>query len=514
MRLRVPALALAVSAVLGTVVCAQDIQLERDLTRWRLSVEQLDNQGDDIGVLGVHYDALGIASVYPPLYAGIGGYVGVSGGTDGFLVGGFSLGSIWSPAPLWSIDMGVFGGAGGSPSRSVRDGWVVRPALAIERMFGLYGLRAEAAWWDGDDYDSDFSIAVGLTLSSEFLTGRDVRPLPHIPADQVEHPELRVTPRWMWMDPDSDAERRDGSKLDEDLSLVGLGVDYFLTDHVFLLGDIYGGTGGSVDGFIIAGAGLGFSVPIVGDVVRFEARASGIAGGGGGVETDSEIGWRALGGLRANVTDSIGIELMGGTTEFPSADFHAPTAMVGLSWTTRPVEFGLDYPRGNLEREGLSGEDTRLQELRFGPLAKFYSPPGDAHKKNGDEYQDLIKLAGFGVERPVFDFLTLTARAFAAYADDMGGYKEGLLGARIEWVPLEFREVRLGLHFEGGPAGGGGADLESGLIGVFSGGVGIPITDRVLFHLDWGKMEASQGSWEAEAVTTGITWRVQRPVRR
>ncbi len=510
-----PLRTLGLLGLLATTASAQDIELEKKHTRWRFTFEDVDLPGtDDLGVVGVHYDVLSPLPEFPPLYVGLGGYAGVSGEEQGsFLVGG-TLGTIWHPAPLWSIDAGLFLGAGSDAGGRTTDGWATRPFVAVERVFGLYGVRFEVALLDMDEFERDWTFGIGFTLPSEVLSGRE-REMPRaIPSNFLVQRKVRITPRWLGLDPDGGTRSRVGDTLSRDVSMMGIGIDYFLTPHVFVPLEAYGATGGGLAGFVAAGAGLGGSWPLGNSGASLETKAVLLSGGGGAVDTGGGLGWQAMIGLRSPVVGPLALEVLAGRTDFFDGDFGADTLSVGLTWTSRPLELGITYPRGNLDRAGLSDSDAQLDPLRVTVATKALVPPSDARTKSGEEHEPVLSLLGFGVEKPVHENLALTARAFAAFDGGVGGYSEGFLGARAELEPTDWERLRVSASFEAGAAGGGNVDVGSGLVFHSAAGLAIDLTRSTFVQLEWGKTEASDGTFEAEAITLSLGWTLQRPVLR
>ncbi len=504
-----PALFLA-----GTPLLAQDVQLESKRTRWRVGFETVDVPGtEDLGLIGVHHDVLGPLREFPPLYLGIGGYAAVTGELGGFLLGGVTVGTLFRLLPHWYLDAGVFLGGGGGGGSPPADGWAVRPFVALERALGLVALRGEVALLDMDALDSDVHLAIGLSLPSELLLARRGRIAREIPDQaRIERP-LRVTPRALWLHPGGDSHRRNGSELDEDLSLLGLGVDYFVGDLVFLPLEVYGAVGNDAADLVLALAGLGLSVPLS-ELLSLEAKVEVGAGGGSDVDTGGGFLWQALAGLRAHVSRRVSLEAFGGFIEAPDSEFEATAVSLGLSWSANPIELRLDFPRGNLAREGLSAEDTRIGQTRFSVLGKLYDPPSSAHKKNGEPHEDGLGLIGVGAEQPLGRGLALTARAFTGIEGDIGGYSEALLGGKFEFRTHWLEGHAFFVAGELGAAGGARVDVESGLIYHASGGWRYEFGERTFATLEFGRVEADRGSFEAGSLIAGLGWTLARAYAR
>ena len=263
----------------GLAAQGDDLALESQPGRWRLGYDPVQlEDGDDLGLVGLHYDRLGIVPSWPFLYLGVGGYAAVDGDAGGLFLGGVTLGAAWTVIPHWILDAGAFVGAGGGIA-SAPDGWAVRPFVALERAFGPVGVRAEVATLDMDDVDDELFFSFGLTLSSEQLEARGKWLDREIPEESRVARRLRVTPRFLSMDPDSDARRRSGAPLTDDVRMLGLGVDAFLNEWLFVPLEAYGAVAGEVDGFAAVLGGLGVSVPIIGDRLRLEAKGTIGAGG-------------------------------------------------------------------------------------------------------------------------------------------------------------------------------------------------------------------------------------------
>ena len=69
---------------LASALPAQDLELESTPTRWRLSYDEIGVPGgEDLGLLGVHYDLFAPDFDWGQFYAGLGGYGGLTGDAGG-----------------------------------------------------------------------------------------------------------------------------------------------------------------------------------------------------------------------------------------------------------------------------------------------------------------------------------------------------------------------------------------------------------------------------------------------
>ena len=508
---------LASTCLLGLVASApaagaQDVALERSTGRWRIQHDRLEGEAGarDVELLGVHHDFLERIEAAPELYLGLGGFAAVGGDRGGFFAGGITLGVLEELFLRWYVDAGVFLGGGGKGDE-LADGWLVRPHVGVERAFGPLGLRAEASAFDADEAEpTDVSLSLGLTLYAETLAARAAERDEAIPGEALVERRVRTAPRYLTLDPDDGSRTEDGAPLRRRIEALGLGLDYFLGEHLFLPFEAYGAVDGGVGGFALAMAGLGVSIPVLSERLALEAKASLGAGGGGGVDAGGGLVVATAGGVHLGLTDQLGLEASAGTTSFPDGELDASSVAVGLSWSTRPLELVRAYPRSALDHQGLSGDSTQLASTHLSVYDKVYVPPGDARKNDGSRYDSGINLFGVGAEVPVGEWVALTGRAFTAVEGDVGGYKEGLLGARIEYTPMDLERHHFRVGGETGAGGGGGVDVASGLLFHFSGGYRYDLGRSTSVSLEFGKAEASRGTFEAESWTFGLGVDLQR----
>ena len=503
-------------AGLAAPAAAQEVILDSSPSRWRLELSEVETEtGGDMGWVGLHYDVLEPIPRWPEIYAGIGGYGAVSGDRGGLFVGGLTLGFLQELGRSWFFDAGLFAGAGGGASQEGDSGLMLRPHVALERAFRLWGLRVEAAHVDFPDGDiEDTYVALGVSLLAESLRGREGRRGRAIHEAAVLPRPVRLTPLGAFLDPSSGSRKRNGARLEDEIGLLGIGLDTFLTRHLYLPVKAFGAGSGGVDGFAMGLGGLGWSVPFAGGDVRLEAEALVGAGGGGSVDTGGGLLLGLQGGLRARVWRSLELQVGAGLIDAPDGELEGAMVSAGIGWSGSLVGLHPDYPRSALAREALPRGKARVLHPHLALLHKFYNPPGDVRRTDGSPMDEHMRLIGLGLEVPVTPWLALTGRSFGAYAGEAGGYAEGLFGARYELRPLSDPRHVFTAAAELGVAGGGGVSVDSGLIYEFAAGYRYEWTERVSFVVEAGKVEADQGSFEAEMVLLGVRWDLALPILR
>ncbi|MEX1025240.1 MAG: hypothetical protein WD226_09200 [Planctomycetota bacterium] len=498
-------------ACLALALDAQDIALESEPVRWRLSGESFSSDVGRLGLVGLHVDVLDRVAALPGVFFGLGGYGAASGSRGGLFVGGVTAGWRHEFADDWRVEVGLFGGGGGGGGNAEFDGLFLRPFVALERRLGLFGLRVEGAHVNTPDGEiEDTHLALGLTIPAELLEARHSKRTSIIPERAVVRRTIRARAMAQRLDPSSDSRRRDGTQLDG-IELLGIGVDYVLGDYFFVPVEAYGAVGGGVDGFAMGLAGLGASLPLGSERVRLELKALAGAGGGGDVDTGGGFGWRTSVGLHIQLASAWGFAVEGGWMEYPDGSFETRTLGAGIERRLTGPELALDYPRSRLLEEGLSSDDIEVGRTRVSLQHKFYSISGDARKKDGTEYESSIALLGVAIEEPITDWFALTGRAFGPWSGNIGGYAEGFFGTKFSTRPLDdWRHVVFAVG-EVGAGGGGGADVGSGLLFQIGAGYRYEWSERASVSLEIAHMEADQGTFRGEAFTLGLIWNLMQP---
>lgn len=517
-RLLVP---LAALVLLGADAAAQDVRLESHPTRWRLtgaffSVESGGpRDGDEVGLVGIHYDVLQPFESLPGLFLGLGGYGAASGDRGGLFFGGLTAGWMHPLSPNWTLEAALFAGGGGGGDGPESEGMAIRPHVALERHLDLVSLRLEAGFLDlKDDPIDDFHLALGITIPTEILSAREAARGPEIPDVAVVERPLRITPLVQVVDTASDTRRSTGGPYPGDLSLIGIGVDYFLGPHLYVPVEAWGAAGGGASGYAAAYSGLGWSLPFFGERVRLELQALLGAAGGGELDVGGGLSWQARGGLRTQLWGPLSLIVQGGWLDAPNGSLEGSSVTAGLSWSTNTPALRIEYPRSRLESEGLSEDRARVRTTRLQVLNKTYTPRSESRTRSGQTYEKTINLLGVGFEQPVFGDISLLGRAYAAWEGDVGGYGEGLFGVKYEFAPLVDERHHFSISMEAGAGGGGGMDVGSGLIWQFHSGWRYDLSERTALSAEFGYMQPNRGSFAAETFQIGWTWDLNRAVLR
>lgn len=506
---------------------AQEVELSATPTRWRLSLEQINPEGPgEATLLGLHYDILEPFRGLPGAYLGFGGFGAVQGDRGGLFAAGATLGWRRALGEKFSVDAGVFVGGGGADAEGGSgDDWdgglFVRPHIAAEHTIGdRLGLRLELSHTEvpGGDLSST-QLALGFTRLHEVITASssifDLRPLARgtlVPSQEA------LTLGVLYLDPSSGSKRRDGSQLSRRIVLGQAGVELPLERGWFVPLELAGAGAGGVAGYAQATVGIARRGPWFEGTERvldWQWRLMTGAAGGGGVDVGGGLLIAAQAGFESYLTRNWSLKLLGGYFVAPDGDFDGTSAALAASWAPRAAVLPEEFQRERLAREGIFARDYDLDDWTVQLLHKSYFLSRTVVDSGGLPLEDDVHLVGAGVNKEIYDALFFSLRGFSAWDGEIGGYREGQVGLRYDLDVL--RTVRAGdfyVQYHAGAAGGGGADVGSGLVHEFAAGWRYQVRPSFGMGLEFGKLEADSGSFEAQSVAVTFSWSVTRPLLR
>lgn len=516
--LRLAALLLAapVAAQSGEALsdAAAALLLERRPARWRVSYEELDLPGEDLGLVGLHYDLLAPFAGAPGVFVGLGGYGALAGDRGGFFVGGLSAGWRRALGSGFAAELGGFAGGGGGADAPQGDGLMLRPHAALAKELGPFGLRLELARTDfpGGDLEGT-RLTLGLELDAALATARVAT------ADDagapLAAPRLRrvgFEPSVTRLEPTGGSRRRDGARLDDPLTFAGFRLRGDVSERLYLPLDLWGAVDGEASGYAAALGGVGWSQPLVSASWRLELELLAGMGGGGDVDTGGGFLWSAGAGLRWRASPSVSASVGYARLDAPDGAFTADAWRAGVAWDPLAATLG----RGDGARARLAGEDFELDPWRLEVLHKTYLPGSGARRVGGGEHEPALHLLGVGLAHPLGAHAALTGRAYGAWGGDAGGYAEGLVGVEASCAPFAAHvEHELFAAYELGAAGGGGVDVGGGLVHQASAGWRWRPRAGLALSLGGGYFEPlGDGTFDAVALQLALSLDVGRAVAR
>ncbi len=461
-------------------------ETELDSARYRFSFDDIPvSSTENMGTVGIHYDIKPF-DLLPDLYLGVGGYGAMTGDYGGFFVGGATLGwHHYLDVPLLAedlaIDAGLFAGGGGGAGAFPGGGLMLRSHLMVEKELSPFTLRfgvARIAFPNTSNtaYESDTHLTAGLSLPTHNLAGNSLG-IPGI-SDYRGAGVTKITPVIAVYSPDSDAKKRSGSSLTEDVTLVGFQHYHAISSSLYRTFEVYGAGQGGTDGYAKVLGGIGVNRSLIPGLLNWDAKISAGMAGGGGIDTGGGLIIQPMVGLELELGERWSLKSMVGKTYAPNGNFSSTTAEVAISWEVRESE--TDY------------------SLRH----KTYFPTSSALTKSGGEYADSIHLLGIVLSKQVNEWTAISGSAYGAWGGGVGAYAEGLFGVEIQpfgWPLL--------MRYEAGVGGGGGMDVGEGLIHQWSLGAELPLTNKLDATADIGVMQGMDGgTFDATLLQLGLTW--------
>ena len=145
--------------------------------------------------------------------------------------------------------------------------------------------------------------------------------------------------------------------------------------------------------------------------------------------------------------------------------------------------------------------DLRMASVYVAPTLQHYMPTGSARQATGVEE---MTLAGIELGRHINDNAYFFLESAAAFRGDADGYAE-LLGGVGYRYPVSKR-FSLQARLAAGAAGGGAIDTGGGFVYKASLGAELALTDALSLGLDYGIIDAPDGSLEAEMARLSLRY--------
>ena len=493
-----------------SVVANSSLNIESTKARYRTDYELVKvSDSEDMGMLGLHYDFFPFENLQE-VYIGVGSLGGLHGDRGGFFTGGITAGWLQPITKNNSIDAGIHIAGGGGANAFPGSGMVLRSHVGYEYDADDLSIRlgmAHTKFIDtSNPNESDLHPYVGLSLSSNFLNS-------FLSDDSIysnngySTARFEFAPAVMTYMPDDKVLLRSGRAQDQNAALLGMQANWFTSKSNFY-GTVgfYGAGNGGIDGYATVLGGIGWRYRLT---KRFyvDTKAMIGMGGGGDVDTGGGLYYQPMIGAGFIINRDFSIDLLAGRTLADNGGFEANTMLLALNWTPNII-----LP--NTCNLSLNSSVARAVEWSAFVDHKTYLPKADIVTKGGQPYADSISLLGFGVEKKISDWLAISGRGYGAWTGDVGAYAEGLFGIKIfsqDIVPGS--NIQVEGRYDIGVAGGGGMEVGDGIINQLVIGVGYPIFDSALLRVEFGKMQAVDGTFEANTVVLGVDWRFGLPVK-
>lgn len=473
-------------------------------TSWRTSYEQVPIIGDDMGMLGVHYDLQPLEQ-HPSLYLGLGGYGGLTGEEGGFFTMGLTLGKHTRLSEKLTFDLGLhLGGGGGSRFTFPGGGLIVRPHAALEWQQSSLSWRmgiAQTRFPNSTNPDNDHThLFVGLRKQSFDWRQGSSKASPF----HGKHATFRVSASGLYYKTADDKPlHRDGHYTgnghNKDIPLLGLRVEQFHTEHIFTGLEFYGAGGGGADGYAAILASLGRVTPL-GRYIEWENKVSFGMAGDGRLDTGGGLVTQLSTGFNLSLSKHWYLRASLGHLSALQGELSAQVIDFGIGWQA-------SRPLAEKNSQGMFSSQHYLTIPWVSTISnKTYQPKVHTRNKSSTPYDNQLQLFGFTLSRPLDEWVSLSGSTHWAYDGNIGSYAEGLLGINLHPAIDEQSQWRIQLGYEFGVAGGGVMDIDGGIIHQATAGFSYQINDQLSTALNIGRMESKNRTFQANVALIQLSW--------
>lgn len=465
----------------------------------RLTYETLSlPHKEQMGLLGgtILYDMSHGFSVGPAFYGA------ASGQRGGFITLGLASGFSKKIVSRFSLDSGVFVGAGGGNGgfTLVGGGLMLRTHLGIYAdlsQWGQVGLGESYIYFPNGSIRSwQPYLSYQYSFDELFAKGWITPPASTLSNNKIDTSINEVSLIYKNERIPSGVIMTNGVPQFKSLSLLGANWDYLLNQRLFLTFESEGASGGGNEGYMQILMGAGYRFPsIFSNFIKLSA-AAGVAGGGG-VDTGGGVLLDAAISVQRYVTKALFVALRGGYDYAPSGYFKATNIAVQLG-------YGFEAPSGTnhfIHFSDLTGFE--FKHLRLRATNQTYLRASNAWRAHHiDQNINLLGLQGDYFFQPNF---YLTGQGISAYQGDAGAYMAGLIGVGM-YKPLFKSPVFVNIESLLGAAGGGGVNVGSGLVGQINTGLGYQLTDAFSLMGYYGYIRSANGGFKAHVLGATLAY--------
>jgi len=295
-----------------------------------------------------------------------------------------------------------------------------------------------------------------------------------------------------------------GQVQDGDMAMIGVAWERDLSAPWFLELSVVGSMGGAGDGYAQGLCDLGVRLPLSSSLDLVLGGGAGLAGGGkvdtgGGLVADGFAKFEQALGLGCHF--GVGAGVVGAV----DGDFLASRLHVDLGYA-----FESPVPTGGWRVPGSQVYRTRNMRVRL--VNQTEVPPSDARRKDGLE-DKTINLAGLKADAMISRTFFVTGQVLSAYDGGAGGYAVGLAGFGAEWPRPGESAVAVGMEALIGAAGGGGIDVEGGLVTQATAGVGYRLGGATGLWLRYGRSGSIKDVPDRDVISAEFTFRFSTLMR-
>ncbi len=441
--------------------------------------------------------------------AGGGAYGALAGHRGGFITLGLATELHTAIGEHTEIDAGLFAGAGGGSGGNTLQGGglMLRTHLGAMWRFGrVGGVGAGASWItfpNGTINTVQPYIYYSLPFSTLIPRGwvdlqePNSRSRPEVPTAEQEFSMV-----YRYYNVPGSVVTDSGTPQHSTIGLAGVEWHLYLNEHFFLNVESAGAMQGRSNGYMQILLGGGYR-QLLTHTTRVKLSASlGPAGGGdvatgGGLLLDGQLALQQMLGERFFGETGIGY------VRSPGSSFRAASFSAKLGYHfIRPKGEGEQVDVADLSRFEWKHFRIRIVNQRY-----LKGAP-DWRNSHADINVDLL---GFQIDYFIKEWMYISGQGIGAYRGKAGGYMTGLVGTGGR-VPIPGTP----LYGEGnaliGAAGGGGLDVEGGLVWQTAAGIGWQLSDAYSLQASFGVIRAAKGHFRARVASLSLGYSFSLPI--
>lgn len=495
----------------SSIFASSVLNIKSTKSRYRFDYELVKvSASEDMGMLGIYYDFFPFQTI-EQFYLGIGSLGALHGERGGFFTGGLSAGWLQPIVKNHMIDIGAHLAGGGGADAFPGNGMILRTHVGYEYLIDDFSLRTGIAQTKfiqtTNPNDTDTHPYFGISFSNNFINSF-LSKAPLFSNSGYSTTSFEIAPAMMTYSPKDNIYLRSGSKQDQTAALLGMQVNWFnSSSNLYGTVGFYGAGNGGIDGYATVLGGLGWRHKLTRHIY-LDAKGMIGMGGGGDVDTGGGLYYQPMLGAGFILSKDFSLNILAGQTLADDGGFEANTLLLALNWTPNVIT-----PNSN--NTSLSGGKYDSVNWRAFVDHKTYLPSDGILDKNGQPYEDSINLLGFGIEKPITKYISLSGRGYGAWTGDVGAYAEGLFGVQVHTANLMSNyDLQLEARYDIGVAGGGGMEVGDGVINQLIAGVRYQLIENMFVRAEYGKMQAVDGTFDADTIVLGVDWEFGMPIRK
>ena len=293
----------------------------------------------------------------------------------------------------------------------------------------------------------------------------------------------------------------------EKMGFLGGGLLYELRHNLFIGPEAFGAATGNRGGFITLGMSADRVFPISNAISVETGLHIGAGGGRGGLQlSGGGLMYRGHLGLSLNTYHNGQIGIGVSRYKFPNGYIDSSQPYIKYRH-----EFDALHGRGWTDITDLKNDRVgNLKEREFSSVIRTYAVPSHVRRDNGTPQHKSIGLLGVEFTNYVRPNSFVKLEANGAMQGQSNGYMQIFAGGGQRFQLTDSVELKLGVA--AGVAGGGGVATGGGMIFDAQTGIKLNLSEKLFTELAVGKVMASDGEFESDAVSLKAGYRFGNPV--